>query len=289
MPDTKISARNTKSKKVVGYSALGLAGMAILWILGGTSLMNPDVGMPADAPPQGETAQPSADSDNAEFGSSDGVFPLDPATWATGPSSFRVLEVGQYVRNGEPDGGVISGGYLFPVGDAGPKHGHGIGHSKSQCGTDFFRPLILQFPDDLGRASVARVDFTTDAPHLNVTPPLTGPQFDVDSFFDVFAEVSLDGSDGELTQHVRSEYDMKYDGDYILVDMPLLEFTCNIQEFETQQLPGAVHVELFDDMDGLVASGSIPTTTFVFGPDDHDIFVDGFESGDTSAWSMQIP
>ena len=274
------------NKKVVGYSALGLAAI-VLFVIAGNNDAGPAPGETNSGVNTEMTASPTGD--DPIFGSSHGVFPLEPATWANGPSSFRVLEVGQYVRNGSPDGGVITGGYLFPVGVSGPKHGHGIGHQKSQCGTDFFRPLILQFPDDLGRSSVARVDYQVEDPHLNVTPPVAGPNFEVDSFFDVFTDISLDGSGGELSEHVLEEYDAKYDGDYILSDMPFLEFTCNIETFETQKLTGNVHVMLYDEGDQLIAEGSFPTETFVFDANDHEIFADGFESGDVSAWSSRVP
>ncbi len=59
--------------------------------------------------------------------------------------------VQRVVELGNATGGLITGGYLFPVGTQ--------GDPRTRGDVDFFRPLILQFPDNLGRASVARGDY----------------------------------------------------------------------------------------------------------------------------------
>ncbi|MCH8961007.1 MAG: DUF4397 domain-containing protein [Bacteroidetes bacterium] len=53
-------------------------------------------------------------------------------------------------------GGVITGGYLFPVGFVGEER------TEPPLGTrnvDFFRPLIVQLPDNLGNTSLAQVNY----------------------------------------------------------------------------------------------------------------------------------
>ncbi len=71
---------------------------------------------------------------------------------------------------GGGSGGVITGGYLFPVGD--PNADDGAGR------IDFFRPLILQFPDDLGRSSAdARLPLATNGgPLVTTHGPEAGAQ-----------------------------------------------------------------------------------------------------------------
>ncbi len=68
-------------------------------------------------------------------------------------------EVDRRVEFGNATGGVVTGGYLFPVGSAGEEREDG---PVGQRDVDFFRPLLLQFPDDLGRSSLARVDYRQD-------------------------------------------------------------------------------------------------------------------------------
>lgn len=63
--------------------------------------------------------------------------------------------VSRVVEFGAATGGTVPAGYLFPVGTQGDERTDGTGDRE----VDFFRPLLLQFPDDLGRASVARVDY----------------------------------------------------------------------------------------------------------------------------------
>lgn len=54
----------------------------------------------------------------------------------------------------QPVRGRVTGGYLFPVDtEEEPREDREV---------DFFRPLILQFPDDLGRSTLARVDYLDD-------------------------------------------------------------------------------------------------------------------------------
>ena len=65
-------------------------------------------------------------------------------------------EVDRTVESGNATGGVITGGYLFPVGIQGEPRDDGVPGNRD---VDFFRPLILQFPDDLGRSSLARVNY----------------------------------------------------------------------------------------------------------------------------------
>jgi len=66
--------------------------------------------------------------------------------------------IGRRVAFGNATGGVVTGGYLFPVGAEGEPRDEG-GTTRE---VDFFRPLILQFPDDLGQTSQAQVDYRQD-------------------------------------------------------------------------------------------------------------------------------
>ena len=47
---------------------------------------------------------------------------------------------------------MVTGGYLFPVGSSNAD-------STASRMVDSFRPLILQFPDDIGATRVATVDY----------------------------------------------------------------------------------------------------------------------------------
>ncbi len=60
--------------------------------------------------------------------------------------------IARAVGEGNAGGGVVTGGYLFPVGSANSD-------STASRMVDSFRPLILQFPDDLGATRVATVDY----------------------------------------------------------------------------------------------------------------------------------
>ena len=66
--------------------------------------------------------------------------------------SYINSEVTRRVEFGNATGGVITGGYLFPVGVLGDPRQDG---QPGRRNVDLFRPLILQFPDDLGRSSVS--------------------------------------------------------------------------------------------------------------------------------------
>ena len=67
-------------------------------------------------------------------------------------------ESSRRVEFGNAGAGVVTGGYLFPVGSSSEVETPGGGTRT----VDFFRPLILQFPDDLGRSSLARVNYRQD-------------------------------------------------------------------------------------------------------------------------------
>ena len=55
------------------------------------------------------------------------------------------------IEEGDATGGVVTSGYIFPVG------------SPNDDGPDSFRPLIMQFPDDLGNTGMASVSYLHDA------------------------------------------------------------------------------------------------------------------------------
>ncbi len=55
------------------------------------------------------------------------------------------------IEEGDATGGVVTSGYIFPVG------------SPKGDGPDSFRPLIMQFPDDLGNTGMASVSYLHDA------------------------------------------------------------------------------------------------------------------------------
>jgi hypothetical protein len=60
--------------------------------------------------------------------------------------------IARAVGEGNAGGGVVTGGYLFPVGSSNAD-------STASRMVDSFRPLILQFPDDIGATRVATVDY----------------------------------------------------------------------------------------------------------------------------------
>ena len=95
--------------------------------------------------------------------------------------------VARSVSMGNQGGGVVTGGYLFPVGSA------------SENGPDFYRPLILQFPADLGSARVATVGFmagatadSMDWPDDNLTVDGVDGMLTLDNVADLFWKVKLD-------------------------------------------------------------------------------------------------
>ncbi len=95
--------------------------------------------------------------------------------------------VARSVSMGNQGGGVVTGGYLFPVGSA------------SENGPDFYRPLILQFPADLGSARMATVGFmagatadSMDWPDDNLTVDGADGMLTLDNVADLFWKVKLD-------------------------------------------------------------------------------------------------
>ena len=97
----------------------------------------------------------------------------------------RAIEVGN------AGGGVVTGGYLFPVGSANTD-------SLSRQMVDFFRPLILQFPADLGRVGQATVSYLPDmeADSLEweniVVDASGGGSLTLDDVADMFWKVEFD-------------------------------------------------------------------------------------------------
>ncbi len=95
--------------------------------------------------------------------------------------------VSRSVSMGTQGGGVVTGGYLFPVGSA------------NENGPDFYRPLILQFPADLGSARMATVGFmagavadSMDWPDDNLTVDGADGMLTLDNVADMFWKVTLD-------------------------------------------------------------------------------------------------
>lgn len=82
--------------------------------------------------------------------------PDQPSTGQVGPDGTSLDLFLDFEVQDPSTGDVITGGYLFPVGRADdPVPLVGIDF-------DFFRPLILQFPDDLRRATLASIDLDVD-------------------------------------------------------------------------------------------------------------------------------
>lgn len=77
-------------------------------------------------------------------------------------------EVDRRVQFGNQGGGVITGGYLFPVGSEGEPRDDNVPVNPRDA--DFFRPLILQFADDLDRSRLASVDYV-GLGNPNIDPP----------------------------------------------------------------------------------------------------------------------
>ncbi|MCH7999212.1 MAG: hypothetical protein IIA91_07015 [Chloroflexi bacterium] len=78
--------------------------------------------------------------------------PDQPSTGRVEPDGMSLNLFLDFEVQDPSTGSVIVGGYLFPVGTTDepvPLEGRDV---------DFFRPLILQFPPDLGRVSLTRTD-----------------------------------------------------------------------------------------------------------------------------------
>ena len=96
--------------------------------------------------------------------------------------------VSRSVSKGNQSGGVVTGGYLFPVGNA------------NETGPDYYRPLIMQFPADLGTTRIATVGFmagavanSMDWPDQNlVVDGADGSMLTLDNVADMFWKVKLD-------------------------------------------------------------------------------------------------
>ena len=82
--------------------------------------------------------------------------------------------VQRVVEHGNAGGGVVTGGYLFPVGCQGESSTGNCNDPVGAHDVDFFRPLILQFPDDLSRSTLARVDYRQDIQREDVEFPNDG-------------------------------------------------------------------------------------------------------------------
>jgi len=87
--------------------------------------------------------------------------------------------VQRVVEHGNAGGGVVTGGYLFPVGCQGESSTGNCNDPVGARDVDFFRPLILQFPDDLSRSTLARVDYRQDLMRQDMAFPQNG--LDVDA------------------------------------------------------------------------------------------------------------
>ena len=105
--------------------------------------------------------------------------------------------VQRVVEFGNATGGVISGGYLFPVG------AEGDDREGDENEVDFFRPLILQFPDDLGRSSTARVDYLEVLDETGGNVVIEDLDFDPFTEFESFDVDALGG--GSLNLNVLSD------------------------------------------------------------------------------------
>lgn len=91
-------------------------------------------------------------------------------------SSYITGAIERTVEFGNAAGGNTRGGYLFPVGG-------------TENDANFFRPLLLQFPDDLGRSSLARVDYRDDLLNEDLEFPETGIVVDAGNGEDLLLDV----------------------------------------------------------------------------------------------------
>jgi len=243
------------------------------------------------------------------MGNTDGVFPFIAGDDFVPGGGFRVLEVREQINDN-----VITGGYLFPVGPNGPRKGHPA--LKAGC-EDYLRPLIIQFTDDLGRsdltdvvAEIVALSFATESTFINV-PSTPQPVFDsindftaIDDGIDLLYFGTVDRtvglewppSDTVVTDGALNDYGNYDDVELNLVVVEDISFNCDIPEIETQHLTGMVEITPLNvdgdpimNIDGDEIRGILPIELFVFDEDDYDIFADGFESGDTSVWSNQLP
>lgn len=90
------------------------------------------------------------------------------------------------VSKGNAGGGVVGGGYLFPVGEAADT----TADDHRQVAS--FRPLILQFPDDLGSTNSVMVDYAQDMTVEDVQWPESGIVVDGDGDADLLLDAVAD-------------------------------------------------------------------------------------------------
>ena len=76
------------------------------------------------------------------------------------------------VSKGNAGGGVVGGGYLFPVGEA--------ADTTADRQVAHFRPLIMQLPDDLGSTNTVMVEYQADMTADDVQWPESGIVTDAD-------------------------------------------------------------------------------------------------------------
>ena len=147
-----------------------------------------------------------------------------------------------------------------PLDDEGLKKKHGISHPSSPC-PDFFAPLILQFPDDIGSSSLP----SNLAMHVADTPWINSP-----------VQVSIPPDGRPLLPESVPQLPKGYFSDPFFIN-----FNCNINQLETQQLSGDLNITIYNADNSEYRPGfTIPVDVNVFGQTDYpnnEDFVDGFE------------
>ena len=114
------------------------------------------------------------------------------------------------VSVGNQGGGVVTGGYLFPVGSA------------DESGPDYYRPLIMQFPADLGSTRMATVGFMADAKADSMDWPA--------------GNLSVDGADGMLTLDNVADLFWKVEFDAVPAHEPNIRIAAD-------ELPGIFNIK----------------------------------------------
>jgi hypothetical protein len=168
---------------------------------------------------------------------------------------------------------ILDGDEWKPVGEEGLVKNHGIGHPDSPC-SDFFRPLILQFPED-----------------TNPLPSNAALNNGGADWFDFPIQVPVPASGRpELPSTFPS---LPPDG---LFSQPFFtSFNCQLDSYITQELSGNLNITIYNaDNTVYQPEFAIPVEVNVFAaqdyPADPSVLLDGFESAtpEEDAWNLIV-
>ncbi len=167
--------------------------------------------------------------------------------------SYFTGTVTRVVEKGNAGGGVLTGGYLFPVGSM-----------NQYAGPDFYRPLMMQFSNDLGELRMASVTYM---PHMN-SDSLALPE----------EGLTVDGGDDDLLLDTMSDMVWKVELDGIPAYDPNIRVSAD-------GLPNVFDIEGLRivqwDCDGQNPrlAGTYDTSEGETGGDDKSFFINDFLNG----------